>query len=111
MPPEARIEHRYPQALPFLRCHGAQALAVLHDLLAHAQNREGRLVVQASNREIADRLEILSKDTVNRRLRALIRAGVVELVPHRADDPFEPNTYVIHLNDTGITLLNDNPPA
>ena len=55
MPPEARIEHQYPQARAFLRQHGADALVVLDDLLAHAEADGGRLVVQASGREIAAR--------------------------------------------------------
>lgn len=106
MRPEVRIEHCYPQALPFLQQHGAQAVAVLHDLLAHAERRGGRLVVQTSMREIAERLEIVSKDTVNRRLRALIRAGVVEVVPRDDGDVFAPTTYVLHLDASGITLLD-----
>ena len=39
MPPEVRIEHRYPDALTFLRQHGADALVILDDLLAHAERR------------------------------------------------------------------------
>ena len=39
MPPEARVEHHYPHALEFVRRHGAQAVVVLHDLLAHAERR------------------------------------------------------------------------
>ena len=108
MPPEVRIEHRYPQALPFLRRHGAQAVAVVHDLLAHAERSGGRLVVQTSMREIAERLEIVSKDTVNRRLRALIRAGVLEIVPRDENEPFEPTTYILHLADSGITVRSDD---
>ena len=106
MPPEVRIEHRYPQALPFLQRHGAQAVAVLHDLLAHAERRGGRLVIQTSMRDIAERLEIVSKDTVNRRVRALIKAGVVELVPRDDTDAFAPTTYVLHLDDSGIRRLD-----
>ena len=104
MPPEVRIEHRYPQALKFLQRHGPQAVAVLHDLIAHAQRRGGRLVVQTSMREISERLEIVSKDTVNRRLRSLIAAGVVELVPRDDTYPFTPTTYILHLEDSGITI-------
>lgn len=108
MPPEVWVEHRYPEALAFLQRHGAQAVAVLHDLLAHAERRDGRLVVETSMREIAERLEIVSKDTVNRRVRALIRAGVVEIVPRDAAGVFAPTTYVLHLDDSGITVtLND----
>lgn len=106
MSPEVRIEHRYPQALPFLRRHGAQAVVVLHDLLAHAERRGDSVLVQTSMREIADRLGIISKDTVNRRLRALIRAGVVEIVPRDDSDPFTPTTYILHLDHSGITLLD-----
>ncbi len=111
MPPEVRVEHRYPQALPFLRRHGAQAVAVLHDLLAHAERRGGGLVVQASNRDIAQRLEFLSKDTVNRRLRQLVRAGVVEILQRAPASTFEPTTYVLHLDDSGITVINDDHHA
>jgi hypothetical protein len=111
MRPEVRVEHRYPQALPFLRQHGAQSVAVLHDLLAHSHRRDGRLVVQASNREIAERLEVVSKDTVNRRLRGLIRAGVLEVVPRDDTDTFEPTTYVLHLDNSGITVLTNDLTA
>jgi predicted ArsR family transcriptional regulator len=110
MPPEVRVEHRYPKALPFLRRHGAEAVAVLHDLLAHAERRGGALVVQASNRDIADRLEFLSKDTVNRRLRQLVRAGVVE-IQRGPGSTFEPTTYVLHLDDSGINVTNDDHTA
>jgi DNA-binding transcriptional ArsR family regulator len=104
MPPEVRVEHTYPRALGFARRHGAQSVLVLHDLLAHAHARDGRVVVQASVREIAERLETLSKDTVNRRLRALIAAGVLEVVPRDDADVFEPTTYVVHLDNSGIAV-------
>lgn len=104
MPPEVRIEHRYPAALPFLRHHGPQAVAVLHDLLAHAGEVEGRLLARASTREIADRLEFLSKDSVHRRLRQLVRAGVIEPVSI-AEAPFSTPTYVIHLENSGISVV------
>ena len=45
---EMVIEHRYPQALEFLREHGPDAVAVLHVLVAQAEPVEGRLVVAAS---------------------------------------------------------------
>lgn len=104
-----RIEHQYPEALTFLRHHGPQALAVLHDLLA-AQPRNGGWVVQTSNREVARRLEFISKDTVNRRLRQLLRAGVVEILE---PDPaaFEAPTYRINLLGSGITVLPDDHTA
>lgn len=87
MPPEVRIEHRYPAALSFLREHGPQALAVLHDLLARSERLDGALVAQASTREIADRLRFLSKDSVHRCLRHLARAGVIEPVDRQPGPP------------------------
>lgn len=72
MPTEIRIEHRYPDALTFLHRHGPDAVAVIHDLLAQSRNDDGQLVVQASVRQVAERLGLLSKDTVNRRMRALL---------------------------------------
>ena len=111
MPPEVRIEHRYPAALGFLRQHGPQALAVLHDMLARAENRDGRLLAQASTRDVAERLEFLSKDTVHRRLRQLARAGVIEALDRRPGSAFTPITYVLHLEDSGITVLSDDLPA
>lgn len=107
MRPEARVEHRYPRALDFVRRHGAQSVVVLDDLLAHAHREGGRLVVQTSMREIAERLEVMSKDTVNRRVRDLIRAGVVEIVPRDYADAFEPTTYVLHIDGSGITLADE----
>ncbi len=104
MPPEARIEHRYPQALAFLRRHGADALVILDDLVAHATPRGDRLVVQASVREIAARLSVLSKDTVHRRLRQLHRAGVIQLVATAT--AFEPPTYMVNLTGTGIAITS-----
>ncbi len=60
--PEVRIEHRYPEALAFLRRHGPEALAVVHDLLGQSAERQGQLVVQASVRQVAERLGLVSKD-------------------------------------------------
>ncbi len=111
MPPEVRIEHRYPAALVFLRQHGPQALAVLHDLLTRAEDREGELVARASTRDIAGRLEFLSKDTVHRTLRQLSRAGVIEALDRRPGSSFASTTYVLHLDDSGITVLTDDVPA
>ena len=107
MPPEVRIEHRYPEAGEFLRRHGADALAVLHDLAAHAERRDGRLVVQASVREIASRLTFLSKDSVHRRLRDLHRASVICVLP--ASHAFERPTYVLQLDGTGISVAGARP--
>lgn len=104
MPPDVRIEHRYPAALGFLRQHGPQALAVLHDLLSHAEDHDGVLVARASTREIAERLEFLSKDSVHRRLRQLARAGVVEAVSHQPGQFSATPAYVLHLDDSGITV-------
>ncbi len=111
MPPEVRIEHRYPAALSFLRANGPQALAVLHDLLARAECRDSDLVAQASTREIAERLQFLSKDTVHRCLRQLARAGVIEPVDRRPGATFRPTTYVVHLDESGITVVPDGRPA
>jgi DNA-binding transcriptional ArsR family regulator len=109
-PPDMRIEHQYPEALTFLRHHGPQALAVLHDLLAAAQPRNGGWIVQTSNRDVARRLEFLSKDTVNRRLRQLLRAGVVEIL-ERDPVAFQAPTYRINLLGSGITVLPDDHTA
>ncbi len=103
MTAEAWIEHRYPTALPFLQRHGPEALVILHDLLAHAERRGGELVVEASVREIADRLGFVSKDTVHR-LQQLIRAGVLQRLVRRSGSTFARPVYVLDLDDTGITL-------
>lgn len=109
MPPEVRIEHRYPEALAFLRRHGADALVILDDLAAHAERRGEQLVVQASVREIAGRLSFLSKDTVHRRLRQLLRAQVIRCIRTKVTSPFERPTYVLDLTDTGISVLSARP--
>ncbi len=105
MTAEVRIEHSYPAALAFLRVHGPDALAVLHDLLAHADLSEADLVVQASARQVAQRLGFTSKDTVNRRLRQLVRAGVLHHVTVGGRVAvFESPTYRVNLDGTGISL-------
>ncbi len=104
MPSELRIEHRYPEALAFLRRHGPEALAVVHDLLAQSQDRHGQLVVQTSVRQVAERLGLVSKDTFNRRMRALLAAGVIRRQVAGASTPFEAPTYVLDLSGTGISL-------
>jgi hypothetical protein len=111
MPPEVRIEHRYPETLEFVRHHGAQAVIVLHDLLTRAEIEDGRLVARASTRDIAARLEFLSKDTVHRRLRQLARAGVIEPVAPRPEHTFTTPMYVIHLDGSGITVATSDVPA
>ncbi len=98
---EVLIEHRYPQALEFLREHGSDAVAVLHLLVAQAEPVDGRLVVAASTRGVAERLGFLSKDSAHRRLRQLRRAGVLEALP--STGPMDPPTHVVHLDGTGIT--------
>ncbi len=105
MPPEVRIEHRYPAAFGFLCQHGPQALAVLHDLIARADDVGGRLVVEASTRGVAERLGFLSKDSVHRRLRQLTRAGVIEALDRGSGSAFGPTTYVVHLEHSGITVV------
>jgi SOS-response transcriptional repressor LexA len=107
MPPEVCIEHRYPAARGFLRRHGPQALAVLHELLVRAEVRGGRLVACASTREIADRLVCVSKDTVHRQLRRLARAGVLEPLDRTPGSTLAPTTYVVHLDDSGIDVHAD----
>ena len=104
MPPEVRIEHRYPETLVFLRQYGADAFVILDDLVFHAERQGNRLVVQASVREIAGRLSFLSKDTVHRRVRQLLRAQVLAIVTPRSTNPFARSTYVIDLTDTGISV-------
>lgn len=90
----------YPAAEAFARRHGSDAVLVLHDLVAHARMRNGCLVVEASVRDIAGRLSFLSKDTVHRRLRDLLRAKVLERQP--APSSFAVPRYVIDLSGTGI---------
>ncbi len=104
MAPEVRIEHRYPEALSFLRRHGPEAIAVVHDLLAQSHRQGGQLVVQASVRQVADRLGLVSKDTVNRRMRALLHSGVLRRLPVEHPCSFEAPTYVLDLSGTGISL-------
>ena len=111
MLPEVRIEHRYPAALSFLREQGPQALAVLHALLGQSERRDGGLVAQASTRELADRLRFLSKDSVHRCLRQLARAGVVEPVDRQPGSAFRATTYLIHLDESGITVVPDGRSA
>lgn len=101
---EALIEHRYPEGLDFLREHGPDAVAVLHVLVAQAESVDGRLVVAASTRGVAERLGFLSKDSAHRRLRQLRRAGVLVALP--STGPMDPLTYVVHLDGTGITVTH-----
>ena len=104
MPRDVRIEHHYPLAAAFVRRHGALALTVLHDLLSCAEVVDDQLVARASTREIAERLDFLSKDSVHRRLRELVRSGVIELASQPAS-PFDTPTYLIHLDGSGITVV------
>lgn len=62
------------------------------------------LVARASTREIAERLEFLSKDSVHRRLRQLARAGVIEAASHQPGQLSGTPVYVLHLDDCGITV-------
>jgi len=101
---EVLIEHRYPEALEFLREHGSDAVAVLHVLVTQAESVDGRLVVAASTRGVAERLGFLSKDSAHRRLRQLRRAGVIDALP--STGPMDPPTYVVHLDGTGITVTH-----
>lgn len=107
-PGEVRVEHCYPEAWAVLSAHGAEAIAVLHALAAGATVDDGRLVVAASTRGIAERLGFLSKDTVHRRLRQLRRAGLIEALPARADRTEAP-AYVLHLDGTGLSVASRDP--
>jgi DNA-binding HxlR family transcriptional regulator len=104
MPPDVRIEHRYPEALAFVRRHGPDALVVLHELIVRAEVSNGHLVATASTRAVADSLEYPSKDTVHRRLRQLVRAGVIERQPSDGIT-FGVPTYLLHLADSGIDRI------
>jgi len=106
---EIRIEHRYLETLPFLHEHGADALVVLHDLIAHTQRCGHELVVQTSVREIAGRLSFLSKDTVHRRLRHLRHAQVIRTATTTMTSPFDRPTYVVELTGTGISVATNQP--
>jgi hypothetical protein len=104
MPPDVNVEHGYPVALQFLRRHGPETVAVLHDLLVHARSRGGELVVEASTRQVAERLGFVSKDTVHRRLRQLLDAGVLHPVSTGQLPRFERRAYRIDLTGTGISV-------
>ena len=52
----------------------------------------------------AGRLGFVSKDAVHRRLRQLIRAGVVRRVGECSSARGARPAYVLDLNDTGITV-------
>ena len=106
-PGEALVEHRYPEALDFLREHGPDAVAVLHALAVDAAVIDGQLVVRASTRGLAERLGFLSKDSAHRRLRQLRRAGVLEALP--STGPMDPPSYVLHLDGTGIAVTHHDP--
>jgi SOS-response transcriptional repressor LexA len=84
---------------------------VLHELIVQAQEADGELIVAASTREIAERLEFLSKDSVHRRLRQLIRAGVIEQLPSPPPSAFTAPRYLLRLDDSGITRLLVERPA
>ena len=104
MPPEVRVVHTYPAALAFLREHGPDTVAVLHELLLRAERVDGGWVVRVSARDVARDLGFLSKDSAHRRIRQLRRAGVVEFLPATATSSFTAPTYRLHLVSTGITL-------
>lgn len=67
-------------------------------------------MARASTREIAERLQFLSTDSVHRRLRELARAGVLEALDRRSGSSFAPTTYVVHLDHSGIAVLRDDEP-
>ena len=103
MTPEVCIELHYPEALEFLQRHGPQAVAVVHDLVAQSHSDQGQLVVQASVRQVTERLSSLSKDTVNRRMRALLLDGVLQRLVLEHSSRFEAPTYVLNLTGSGIS--------
>lgn len=79
---------------------GPTAFALVVELAASASPGHGCApVAKASMRALADRLG-LGKDTVNRHLRKLITAGLIE--PLHADTPFATSEYRLHLTDIGI---------
>ncbi len=106
-----RIEHRYPQSFSFVERHGPQAIAIIHDLINHAEARGDQLVVHASVRQIAGRLRFLSKDTVHRCLRKLHRAGVIRTATTRTAGQFERPTYILDLTGTGISVTQSGHAA
>jgi hypothetical protein len=106
MPTEVRILHTYPAALGFLRKHGPDTVAVLHELLLRAEPLDdGRLVVRVSTRDVARHLGFLSKDSAHRRIRQLRQAGVVELLPANTSGAFTAPSYLLHLDSTGISVV------
>ncbi len=104
MSAEVRVEHAYPAAMDFLRRHGPETLAVLHDLLAQAEFRDGEVVVSASVRDIAGRLGFISKDTVHRRLRQLVRAGVLRRTASAGRAGSMSSMFEIDLAGTAISV-------
>lgn len=106
-PGEVVVEHHYPEAHAFLSEHGPDALAVLHVLAVRAEVIDGRLVARASTRGVAEQLGFLSKDSAHRRLRQLRRAGVLDALP--STGPMDPPSYVLHLDDTGISVTHSDP--
>lgn len=111
MTAEIRIEHRYPPASALVQQHGPDAIAILHDLITHAEERDGQLVVRASIRQIAERLPRLSKDTVHRRLRELHRTHVIRTATTTTTSRFERPTYVLDLTGTGISVTRTRPTS
>jgi len=107
MATEISIEHRYPQVLDFVRRFGPNALVVLDDLVSNAKWCDGSLLVETSVREISERLQVLSKDTVHRRMTQLSRAEVICRL--LSTDPFQPSKYIIDLTDTGISVTTSPP--
>ena len=96
------VESRYPEALVFLREHGPDAVAVLHLLAVEAEVVDGRLIARISTRGVARRLGFMSKDSAHRRMGQLRRAGVLEPLP--SPSPWQPPTYVLHLDGTGTAV-------
>ena len=83
---------------------GGEGLLVLVDLIAHGEPMADGVMITVGYRAIARRVG-LSKDTVGRRMAALVRNGVVVRVGSAADvDGFSTPTYEVRLATAGIAL-------
>jgi DNA-binding Lrp family transcriptional regulator len=82
---------------------GSEALLVLLDLAARAVDSPDGTVVVSSYRDIARRLGV-SKDTVGRRIRTLVGAGLVAEHVRVRDNRFETRSYLLNLDLAGVTL-------
>lgn len=87
---------------------GGEGLLVLIDLLAHGEPGPDGIAITVGYRTIARRVG-LSKDTVGRRMTALVRDGVVIRVAPDGDvDGFCTPTYRVRLAAAGVDV-QDHP--